>query len=167
MENKEYSFKGTALNGFLMLFVNAVVLIVSLVGIVYSIILLDGSDGAQKILSSHYLEAREVLPGEVFFVDLAGRQCLWKIDFSTHKSIGGISGVDILELQECDAVRAEAPLLEKEGYEQAVKPQEEVVGLHAIPDVVGKLESQLTSHAMCARESSYLINLVFFNHCFS
>jgi regulator of protease activity HflC (stomatin/prohibitin superfamily) len=47
MENKEYAFKGIVLNGFLMLFVNAVVLILSLVGIVYSIILLDGSNGAE------------------------------------------------------------------------------------------------------------------------
>jgi len=47
MENKEYTFKGTVLNGFLMLFVNAAVLVLSIVGIVYAIIQLDGSDGAQ------------------------------------------------------------------------------------------------------------------------
>jgi len=47
MENKEFAFKGTVLNGFLMLFVNAAVLILSIVGIIYSIIQLDGSDGAQ------------------------------------------------------------------------------------------------------------------------
>ena len=47
MENKEFAFKGIVLNGFLMLFVNAAVLILSIVGIIYSIIQLDGSDGAQ------------------------------------------------------------------------------------------------------------------------
>ena len=47
MENKEYTFKGTVMNGFLMLFVNLAVLILAIVGIVYSIILLDGSDGAR------------------------------------------------------------------------------------------------------------------------
>jgi regulator of protease activity HflC (stomatin/prohibitin superfamily) len=47
MENKEYTFKGTVLNGFLMLFVNFAVLVLSIVGIVYAIIQLDGSDGAQ------------------------------------------------------------------------------------------------------------------------
>jgi regulator of protease activity HflC (stomatin/prohibitin superfamily) len=47
MEKKEYAFKGIVMNGFLMLFVNAAVLILSLVGIVYSIILLDGSNGAE------------------------------------------------------------------------------------------------------------------------
>ena len=46
MENKEYTFKGMVMNGFLMLFINIVVLILSLVGIVYSIILLDESNGA-------------------------------------------------------------------------------------------------------------------------
>ena len=46
METKEYAFKGMVMNGFLMLFVNIAVLILSIVGIVYSIILLDGSDGA-------------------------------------------------------------------------------------------------------------------------
>ena len=46
METKEYVFKGTVMNGFLMLFVNAVVAILSIIGIVYSIILLDGSNGA-------------------------------------------------------------------------------------------------------------------------
>ena len=46
MEKKEYGFKGIVMNGFLMLFVNAAVLILSLVGIVYSIIWLDGSNGA-------------------------------------------------------------------------------------------------------------------------
>jgi len=47
MENKEFAFKGTLLNGFLMLFVNAAVLILTIVGVIYSIIQLDGSDGAQ------------------------------------------------------------------------------------------------------------------------
>ena len=47
MENKEFTFKGTVMNGFLMLFVNIVVLILSLAGIVFSIIQLDGSNGAE------------------------------------------------------------------------------------------------------------------------
>ena len=47
MENQEFKFKGTVLNGFLMLFVNFAMLILSIVGIVYSIIMLDASDGAQ------------------------------------------------------------------------------------------------------------------------
>ena len=46
MENKEYTFKGMVMNGFLMLFVNLAVLILSIFGIVYSIIQLDGSNGA-------------------------------------------------------------------------------------------------------------------------
>jgi len=46
METKEYAFKGTVMNGFLMLFVNILMAILAIVGIVYSIILLDGSDGA-------------------------------------------------------------------------------------------------------------------------
>lgn len=46
MENKEYTFKGMVMNGFLMLFVNLAVLILSIVGIVYSIIQLDESNGA-------------------------------------------------------------------------------------------------------------------------
>ena len=45
MENKEYTFKGMVMNGFLMLFVNLSVLILSIVGIVYSIIQLDESNG--------------------------------------------------------------------------------------------------------------------------
>jgi regulator of protease activity HflC (stomatin/prohibitin superfamily) len=48
MENKkEITFSGNAINGFLMLFVNLAVLILSIVGIIYSIILLDDSNGAQ------------------------------------------------------------------------------------------------------------------------
>ncbi len=47
MEFKEFMFKGTVMNGFVMLFVNLAVLILSIVGIVYSIVLLDGSDGSQ------------------------------------------------------------------------------------------------------------------------
>ena len=41
MENKEFAFKGTALNGFLMLFVNLAILILAIVGIIYSIVHLD------------------------------------------------------------------------------------------------------------------------------
>ena len=41
METKEFSFKGSVLNGFLMLFVNLALLILSIAGIVYGIILLD------------------------------------------------------------------------------------------------------------------------------
>jgi regulator of protease activity HflC (stomatin/prohibitin superfamily) len=47
MENQEFKFEGTVLNGFLMLFVNFAVLILSIVGIIYSIIMLDASNGAQ------------------------------------------------------------------------------------------------------------------------
>ena len=46
MENQEFNFRGSVLNGFLMLFVNLVVLILSIVGIVYGIILLDAGIGA-------------------------------------------------------------------------------------------------------------------------
>ena len=45
METKEYAFNGMVMNGFLMLFVNIVVAILAIVGLVYSIILLDGSNG--------------------------------------------------------------------------------------------------------------------------
>ena len=41
MENKEFQFKGTTQNGFLMLFVNLVLLVVALVGVVRGIIALD------------------------------------------------------------------------------------------------------------------------------
>ncbi|MBO4820318.1 MAG: SPFH domain-containing protein [Prevotella sp.] len=48
MENKkEIAFSGNAINGFLMLFVNLALLILSIAGIIYSIILLDGNNGAQ------------------------------------------------------------------------------------------------------------------------
>ena len=47
METKEFTFKGTVLNGFLMLFVTLGLLILSIFGIVMAIIQLDGSDGAQ------------------------------------------------------------------------------------------------------------------------
>jgi len=47
METKEMEFKGTVVNGFLMLFVNLAVLVLSIVGIVKSIILLDASGGGE------------------------------------------------------------------------------------------------------------------------
>ena len=47
METKEFSFKETVLNGFLMLFVNIGVLALSVYGIIMSIIMLNDSDGAQ------------------------------------------------------------------------------------------------------------------------
>ena len=47
MENNEFAFKGTVLNGFLMLFVNFAILVLAVLGIIYSIIQLDGSNGAQ------------------------------------------------------------------------------------------------------------------------
>ena len=47
METKKFTFKGTVLNGFLMLFVTLGLLILSIFGIVMAIIQLDGSDGAQ------------------------------------------------------------------------------------------------------------------------
>ena len=45
MENKEFAFKGTVMNGFLMLFFNFAVLTIAILGIIRSIILLDASDG--------------------------------------------------------------------------------------------------------------------------
>ena len=47
MENKEFAFKGTVMNGILMLFVNFAILVLAVLGIIYSIIQLDGSNGAQ------------------------------------------------------------------------------------------------------------------------
>jgi len=46
MESKEFSFNGLVMNGFLMLFVNTVVLVLSIYWIVMSIILLDATNGA-------------------------------------------------------------------------------------------------------------------------
>jgi regulator of protease activity HflC (stomatin/prohibitin superfamily) len=46
METKEYAFKGMVLNGFVMLFVNIALTILSIVGLVYSIMMLDASDGS-------------------------------------------------------------------------------------------------------------------------
>ncbi|MCR5131780.1 MAG: SPFH domain-containing protein [Prevotella sp.] len=45
METKEFKFKGTVLNGFVMLFVTIALLIASIAGIVFGIIQLDSSDG--------------------------------------------------------------------------------------------------------------------------
>ena len=45
METKEFAFKGWVMNGFLMLFVNFLILVLSIVTIVFSIILLDESNG--------------------------------------------------------------------------------------------------------------------------
>ena len=45
METKEFQFKGMVMNGFLMLFVNLALSVLSVVGIVLSIIQLDESDG--------------------------------------------------------------------------------------------------------------------------
>jgi regulator of protease activity HflC (stomatin/prohibitin superfamily) len=47
METKEFAFKGTVLNGFLMLFVNLALLVLSIYLIVDSIIILDSTDGAR------------------------------------------------------------------------------------------------------------------------
>ncbi|MDE5571998.1 MAG: SPFH domain-containing protein [Prevotella sp.] len=46
METKEFKFNGTVWNGFLMLFLVLALLVVSVVGIVYAIIQLEGSDGS-------------------------------------------------------------------------------------------------------------------------
>ena len=46
METKEFKFNGTVWNGFLMLFLVLTLLVVSIVGIVYAIIQLEGSDGS-------------------------------------------------------------------------------------------------------------------------
>ncbi len=46
METKEFAFKGWVMNGFLMLFVNFLILVLSIVTIVFSIILLNESDGS-------------------------------------------------------------------------------------------------------------------------
>ncbi len=47
MENQEFKFSGSVFNGFLMLFVNFAVLAASIAGIIYGIIQLDASNGAQ------------------------------------------------------------------------------------------------------------------------
>ena len=44
MENKEYAFTGTVMNGFLMLFLNLAVLVLAILGIVKSILLLDAGE---------------------------------------------------------------------------------------------------------------------------
>ena len=44
MENKEYAFSGSVMNGFLMLFVNFAVLVLAILGVIKSIILLDAGE---------------------------------------------------------------------------------------------------------------------------
>ena len=51
MEKKEFTFQGTVLNGFLMLFVNLAVLILSFAAIIYGIIMIDeGTEGLGGII---------------------------------------------------------------------------------------------------------------------
>ena len=45
MENKEFQFNGVVMNGFLMLFVNIVILIMSIYGIISGFSLLHSTDG--------------------------------------------------------------------------------------------------------------------------
>jgi regulator of protease activity HflC (stomatin/prohibitin superfamily) len=52
METKEMNFKGTVLNGFLMLFVTIAMTILSLVSMVYGIILLDNGDDGWVLVGS-------------------------------------------------------------------------------------------------------------------
>ena len=47
MENKEFAFKGTVLNGFVMLFVTLALLIVSIAGIIYGIVLIADEMGEE------------------------------------------------------------------------------------------------------------------------
>ena len=47
METREFEFKGTIVNGFIMLFVNLAVLVLSIIGIIQGIIQLSGTDGAE------------------------------------------------------------------------------------------------------------------------
>ena len=49
METKEFTFKGTVINGFLMLFVTLALLIASIVGIVYGIVVLSEEDGRELL----------------------------------------------------------------------------------------------------------------------
>lgn len=46
METKEFEFKGLVMNGFLMLFVNAIILIFGILGFIFSVIQLDESHGS-------------------------------------------------------------------------------------------------------------------------
>ena len=48
METKEFEFRGSVMNGFLMLFVNIAVLILTIVGIVESIIMLDATNNVVR-----------------------------------------------------------------------------------------------------------------------
>ena len=47
METKEYAFKGLVMNGFVMLFANLILLVLSIVGIVFGFIMLSENDGAE------------------------------------------------------------------------------------------------------------------------
>ena len=49
METKEFKFKGTVLNGFVMLFLVLALFFASVVGIVFGIIQLDDTDGANGV----------------------------------------------------------------------------------------------------------------------
>ena len=46
---KEFKFKGTVLNGFLMLFLTLALCVATIVGVVFGIIQLDDSDGASGV----------------------------------------------------------------------------------------------------------------------
>lgn len=53
METKEFAFKGQAINGFVMLTIDIIVLLAAIAGIVFGIIRLDeGTDGGGFLLGS-------------------------------------------------------------------------------------------------------------------
>ena len=50
MDQKEFTFKGSVQNGFLMLFANIAITVLSIIGIVRGIILLDSTSGATHFI---------------------------------------------------------------------------------------------------------------------
>ena len=74
METKEFEFKGMVFNGFLMLFVNLLLTIVSMTGIVFSFLLLGGNNGGGWSLAFFILMLIAVvimkfLDAETLFID--------------------------------------------------------------------------------------------------
>ena len=100
--------------------------------------------------------------GYVAFV--VGSKGTGEVHVTACQLVGPLLGIHILKLHQGHRVGTETILLDKERHQYAVKLQDEVVGIHAVENVIVELQRHLTPHAVGLAQTAYTVDFFLLNH---
>ena len=131
-------------------------------------LLINVSDGSDRLLRRSIDKgiADECGVTEFRILVLLGKSA-WEEHVATGEFAGTLLRIDVAELNQHDLIALESVLFHEERHEDSVNGQHEILGIHAVEDIVIDLHRELALYAMGLPYPTNLIYFLFFYHSYN